>query len=208
MASLTLRVLMNEAEVLAQGGASIGMHVIETEPSLVKGNIKSCLVSLDGADAPAFAQSWTGSIQWIGYSVYRPHHKRKNWFVSVRLFAPFASDEAMAALPHDEVRFETARSGGPGGQYTNKTETAVRAIHIPSGKSAISRDERSQLLNKKRALARLTALLEQEQAAREQEARAGIRHTHYEVERGNPTRIYDAKTLQRRGNDDNHQQEI
>jgi peptide chain release factor len=92
------------------------------------------------------------------------------------------------------VRFETARAGGPGGQYVNKTESAVRAIHVPSGKSVLARGERSQLLNKKLALARLTAIFDEEQAEREKRAGARRRHTHYELERGNALRVYDGET--------------
>jgi hypothetical protein len=57
----------------------------------------------------------------------------------------------------------------------NKTKTAVRAVHIPSGKSAVARDERSQWTNKKITLERLAALLEDEQEEREQKNRSGLR---------------------------------
>jgi peptide chain release factor len=189
-AALTFKVLLQEAENYPRG--TIAVRMIDAEGAREKGNLRSALLSLEGTEAPDFAASWTGVIQWIWRSPYRPCHKRKNWFVSV---TPVKMPEpGMLFLPGD-VRFETARASGPGGQYVNKTESAVRALHIPTGKNALAREERSQLLNKRLALARLAALFEEEQAEKEQAAKSQLRHTHYELERGNPIRVYDGETL-------------
>jgi peptide chain release factor len=180
-------------------GAGIGVRVIETEPSRIRGNIRSALLALDGegteaaeAGVKAFADSWTGVIQWVWRSAYRPHHKRKNWFVQV---SPYSEPAAGGLFSLADLRFETARAGGPGGQYVNKTETAVRAVHVPTGKSALARGERSQLLNKRLALARLASLFAEEQAEKEKQSRSALRHSHWELERGNPLRVYDGETL-------------
>jgi peptide chain release factor 2 len=67
-----------------------------------------------------------------------------------------ADDEALLA----ECKVETFRSGGPGGQHQNVTESGVRLTHLPTGVRAVSREERSQHRNRERALARLREKLE------------------------------------------------
>jgi protein subunit release factor A len=67
-----------------------------------------------------------------------------------------ADDEALLA----ECRVETFRSGGPGGQHQNKTESGVRLVHLPTGIRVTSREERSQHRNRARALTRLREKLE------------------------------------------------
>jgi peptide chain release factor len=193
-AALTVQAMLREAQNRADSPVplDIKINVIESEPAYKKGNIRSALLALEGKDAKTLADSWTGIIQWVWQSAYRPHHKRKNWFVQVRPFAEPVPGELFSIA---DVRFETARAGGPGGQYVNKTETAVRAVHVPSGKSAIARGERSQLLNKRLALARLASLFEDERKEKEKQSRSDLRHSHWELERGNPVRVYDGETM-------------
>ncbi|MCL2129210.1 MAG: peptide chain release factor H [Treponema sp.] len=187
-AALTLQVFNKEIE----NRKDIKVRIIETETSRIKGNFRSALIALEGKDVKSFADTWEGIIQWIWQSTYRPHHKRKNWFVLIKTFTESEPGELLSL---SDIRFETAYAGGPGGQHVNKTETAVRAIHVPSGRSVVARGERSQLMNKKLALARLAALFEKEQTDKEAQTRSTIRHSHWELERGNPIRVYDGETL-------------
>ena len=136
----TVRRILNEVEALCNNGAAITAILAQAEPSRVKGNMRSALIIIEGTGAQALVSSWTGVVQWIWQSIYRAGHKRKNWFVQVKPITGIAAGTPFTAA---DVRYETARSGGPGGQNVNKTETAVRAIHSPTGKSAVCRDERS-----------------------------------------------------------------
>ncbi|MGJ5206013.1 peptide chain release factor H [Bradyrhizobium sp. HKCCYLR20261] len=144
----------------------------------------SAIAVLDGPSADALAQRWTrGSLLWVCRSPLRPHHGRKNWFVGV-VDLPLPAQ--IPALATGDVRFESFRAGGPGGQHQNTTESAVRAVHLPSGLAAIARDGRSQHRNKALALARLAALLDgRARVAEAGEARL-VQAAHDGVERGAP----------------------
>lgn len=135
-----------------------------------------------------------GTVLWICDSPFRPGHKRKNWFVDISPCTPLP-DSAQADAP---VRFETFRSGGRGGQHVNKTETGVRAVHIPTGLAAVSTDGRSQSLNKRLALNRLCDMLAAAQDRDEARAKSLDRLEHFRLERGRPVRVYEGPAFRRR----------
>ena len=126
-----------------------------------------------------------GSIQWICQSPFRPHHKRKNWFVDVSIIP-----EVENICTDQEVRFERFHCGGKGGQNVNKVETGVRLIHIPTGIVVTSTSERSQQLNRKDALNKLNIILrEKTELAKAKQINSAWRE-HNRIVRGNPVRIY------------------
>ena len=129
-----------------------------------------------------------GTVLWICRSSFRKNHKRKNWYVDLSVIPD------MAGIPQErEYRIEKFRSGGKGGQNVNKVETGVRVIHVPTGLSAQSTEERSQYQNRQRAMERLQeklAKLQKEQ--REEQVNAAWRE-HSRIVRGNPVRIYEGE---------------
>lgn len=151
-----------------------------------KGTYASVSLLVEGFDAGAFVSEWTGSILWRGESRFRPRHKRKNWFVEV-----FDRAQSQAIVLHSkDLRIDTFRASGPGGQHVNKTDSAIRVTHVPTGWTVPSQNERSQLQNKKVALARLEELFhakreEQERWEQKDQWKQGI-----QVRRGNPVRTY------------------
>ena len=181
-----LEVMRAEAEAL---GLSVDVAAGQAPDAHGPG---SALVIVDGEDgaAGAFVRAWAGSVQWVCQSPVRPHHRRKNWFIGVTELASRAPGARGEALREQDVRFESFRAGGTGGQHQNTTDSAVRATHVPSGLVVVAREERSQHRNKAVALKRLAALLEgKEELAREAE-KAQRQAQHDELERGRPVRRF------------------
>lgn len=142
----------------------------------------SAITVIHGDAATTFARPWIGSIQWVAQSPLWPHHKRKNWFIGV--FELPALPDAPKALTERDVRFEAFRAGGPGGQHQNKTESAVRAVHIATGLSVVAREERSQHRNKALALQRIAALIKLQGELEAITARNDAHAAHDRLERG------------------------
>jgi peptide chain release factor len=163
----------------------------------------SAIARISGERAAAFAARWVGSILWVARSPVRPHHKRKNWFVGVLRLAeppPGAPDGAPGAAVIDarDVRFETLRAGGPGGQHQNKTESAIRAVHVPTGATVVVRDGRSQHRNKALALERLSAHLTLAAELATLADSQAIQAAHNRLERGRPVRTFEAEVFRPR----------
>lgn len=134
-----------------------------------------------------------GSVLWVCKSPLRPGHKRKNWYIDVSIL-----EEIPRTSKEMQVRFETFRSGGKGGQNVNKVETGVRVVHIPTGIAVVSTEARSQHMNKQIALNRLCDILADRdlQCARREKELAWMEHNR--LERGNPVRIYEGREFVRR----------
>lgn len=177
--------VVRELEADARG-RNIEVELLEAIDGDERGTLKSALLSLDGAHVAALLGDWEGTVQWIGKSPYRPNHKRRNWFVGVETLRPV---EAPSWSAH-EVRLDTFRASGPGGQHVNTSDTAVRVTHVPTGLQCVASEERSQRRNKALAFARLAEALEAVGEAREAASRKARWDQHNALERGNAVRVY------------------
>ncbi len=171
---------------------SVKISLLECLQSEKPGIYKSVLLAIEGDKLEAFTQQWKGTLQWIGNSMFRKTHKRKNWFVGINCLVPPDLND----WDEEEVRFERMKTSGPGGQHVNKTESAIRAIHMPTGIKAVAQEERSQHLNKKLAIARLFILLKEKEEKILEENKKTRWKEHYQLERGNPIRVYKGKDFQ------------
>ncbi len=129
-----------------------------------------------------------GSVEWQCESFMRPGHKRKNWFIDVTIL-PDCEQE----LAGSKIQWQFFRCGGNGGQNVNKVETGVRLIHEQTGITVTCTEERSQALNRKRALEKLNDLLEKEKAAGRSKAKSDLWMASKRLVRGNPVRVYMGK---------------
>ena len=173
-------------KILKQAAARrVKTEIVERETGPMNRTLLSAVISLQGGDCESLIEEWEGTVQWIAQSPYRIYHKRKNWFIGVQTFTLSESREAT----ENEIRYETLRASGPGGQHVNKTESAVRAVHIPTNMSVVASDQRSQWQNKKlateRLLLKLTAWNVEQAMIRAQENW----NNHNCLQRGNPVKV-------------------
>lgn len=180
-------------EALCAEAGAMGLDCEPVEP--VDGPVATALLRVSGEGAEAFAATCTGTIRWSGTSPFRPLHKRRNWFVGVH---PVQVDGSSPDLRDADIRYQTFRASGPGGQHVNKTDSAVRATHVPTGLVTSSQDQRSQFANKKIARLKLALLLD----AQRQQGKAGERRALWDrnrdLERGNAVRHYEGEAFRQR----------
>jgi len=176
----------------------VGVGDIQKTPGSKPHTLVSATLEFTGPQATLdqLSADWCGTIQWIGKSPYRPHHRRTNWFVAV---APCSAQSvATPELRDSELVVETMRGSGPGGQNINRREMAVRIRHLPTGLSATARDGRSQKENLGRARERLQQRLA-DRAREEADNRSEHRwQQHNGIERGQAIRVYTGKNFRLR----------
>ena len=118
-------------------------------------------------------------------SPFRPGHKRKNWFIDISIIP-----ERKDIREDGDYRIEKFHCGGNGGQNVNKVETGIRIVHIPTGITAVSTEERSQYRNKQRAMEKIDARLADLKRQRAAEQKKQAWREHSRIVRGNPVRVY------------------
>ena len=151
--------------------------------------IKSVTFQVNGENAYGYLKSEKGVHRLVRISPFNAQGKRQTSFVSLDVM-PDIEDDIDIEINPDELRVDTYRSSGAGGQHINKTSSAIRITHLPTGIVVQCQNERSQHQNKDKAMQMLKAklyLLEQQKQA---EKLSGIRGEVSDIACGNQIRSY------------------
>ena len=136
--------------------------------------IKSVTIEIDGEYAYGYLRSEAGVHRLVRISPFNAQAKRQTSFVSCDVMPDIETEIDIEVRPED-IKMEVFRASGAGGQHINKTSSAVRLIHIPTGIVVACQEERSQLQNRNKAMQMLKARLYLKEKEEQEAMLAGIR---------------------------------
>ena len=151
--------------------------------------IKSVDFQINGTNAYGYLKSERGVHRLVRISPFNAQGKRQTSFVSCDVMPDIEKDIAIVINP-DDIRIDTYRSSGAGGQHINKTSSAIRITHFPTGVVVTCQNERSQFQNKDKAMQMLKAKLYMLKKEEEEAKLAGIRGEVKDIAWGSQIRSY------------------
>jgi len=163
-------------------------EVIDSNPGEVAG-LKSASVAIQGENAYGWLRTETGVHRLVRKSPFDSGNRRHTSFASV-FVSPEVDDDIAIEINPADLRMDTYRSSGAGGQHVNKTESAVRITHLPSGIVVACQNERSQHKNRATAMKMLKAKLYELEVNKRNAAAKVLEDSKSDVSWGNQIRSY------------------
>ena len=151
--------------------------------------IKSAAISIEGENAYGFLRSENGVHRLVRISPFDANARRQTSFAAVEVM-PEIEDDNSVEIRSEDIEMQVYRASGAGGQHVNKTSSAVRLIHRPTGVVVSSQQERSQVQNRENCMKMLRAKLMEMKAQQHAEKISDIKGVQMKIEWGSQIRSY------------------
>ncbi|MBQ9941935.1 MAG: PCRF domain-containing protein, partial [Christensenellaceae bacterium] len=152
--------------------------------------IKSVTILVEGLNAYGYLRAEKGVHRLVRISPFDASARRQTSFSSVDVMPQLDDDDGDIEIPPDEIKMDVFRSSGAGGQHVNKTSSAVRLTHIPTGIVVACQNERSQLQNRETCMNMLRAKLIEKRESERMAEMADLKGEMKKIEWGSQIRSY------------------